>query len=180
MTDDLDHPSTKKRRLLKTLAGAEATAYDPDNLLYAHTVLCQTSLPYRDPGDNVRTWERRNGGVHLEITAGKAMHPVQQCLVPLGLPFGPKPRLILAHLNAQALRQQSPEIEVDRSLTAFAKRLRLDANGHTIKAIKDQAIKDQLARLAASHVTLGIARDGEAITINSQIVTAFNLWFPKA
>ena len=42
-----------------------------------------------------------------------------------------------------------------------------------------RTIKDQLSRLSASSVRLGIVRDGRAITVNSQIVTAFDLWFPK-
>lgn len=80
----------------------------------------------------------------------------------------------MAHLNGEALRRQSPDIEVQASLTAFVKRLRLDSGGRTIAAIKDQ-----LARLSASHITLGMVRDGRAVTVNSQIVTAFDLWFPK-
>ena len=148
---------------------------DPDSILYQHTVFCQTGLPYRDPGNAVTSWERVNGHVHMAITAGRAMHPQQGKLVQLGLPFGPKPRLILAHLNGESLRQQSPEIEVDASLTAFVKRLRLDPGGRTIGTIKDQ-----LARLSAAHITLGTIRDGRAVTVNSQIVTAFDLWFPKA
>jgi len=45
------------------------------------------------------------------------MHPEKRQLVQVGLPYGPKPRLILAHLNAEAIRQQSPEIEVEESVT---------------------------------------------------------------
>jgi hypothetical protein len=37
----------------------------------------------------------------------------------------------------------------------------------------------QLARLAAASIRIGIIRNGEAITVNSQIVGAFNIWFPK-
>jgi Plasmid encoded RepA protein len=42
-----------------------------------------------------------------------------------------------------------------------------------------RTIKDQLARLSAASVRLGLLRDGRAITVNSQIVTSFDLWFPK-
>ena len=143
-------------------------------VLYAHTVLCQTGLPYRNPGD-VREWERVNGATRLKILAGEAMHPGTGRFVKVGLPYGPKPRLILAHLNAEALRQQSPIVEIDRSLTAFVKRLRLDPGGRTIGAIKDQ-----LARLSASSIRLGYVKDGHAITLNTQVVTAFDVWFPKA
>ena len=55
------------RRQLKPLqqrlldyAELEAGA-EPTEILYQHSVLCQTCLPYRDPGDEVRLWSRRNG-----------------------------------------------------------------------------------------------------------------------
>jgi hypothetical protein len=40
-------------------------------------------------------------------------------------------------------------------------------------------VKEQLARLSAASIRLGVVKDGQAITINSQIVTAFDIWFPK-
>jgi hypothetical protein len=166
--------STSQERITRLLdAGDLVNSDEPGPVLYAHWVFCQTGLPYRNPGD-VREWERANGAARLEIIAGKAMHPVSGEFVKLGLPFGPKPRLILAHLNAEALRQQSPEIEIEHSLTAFVKRLHLDPGGRTIGSIKDQ-----LARLSAASIRLGYVRDGRAVTVNSQIVTAFDLWFPK-
>ena len=162
-----------KDRLIET-AGLLAESDEKQPITFQHSILCQTCLPYRDPGDDVRTWERLNGLAHLEVIAGKAMHPEQGRLVPLGLPFGPKPRLVLAHVNAEALRTDSPEIEIEDSLTAFVKRLKLANQGRNMRTIKDQ-----LARLSASSVRLGMMRDGQAITVNSRIVTAFDLWFPK-
>ena len=168
----LTPPSRVQQRLIRSAVEIEAD--DPDAILFQHTVFCQTGLPYRNPGDAVRIWERMNGHVHLKVLAGDAMHPQKGQLVPLGLPFGPKPRLILTHLNAEALRTGSEEIEIESSLTAFVRRLRLDLHGRNMRTIKDQ-----LSRLSASSVRLGIVRDGRAITVNSQIVTAFDLWFPK-
>lgn len=161
-----------KDRLIET-AGLLAET-EKQSVTFQHSILCQTCLPYRDPGDDVRTWERLNGTAHLKVLAGEAMHPEEKRLVPLGLPFGPKPRLVLAHVNAEALRTDSPEIEIEDSLTAFVKRLKLAGHGRNMRTIKDQ-----LARLSAASVRLGMIRDGRALTVNSQIVTAFDLWFPK-
>jgi len=166
--------STSEERAKRLLDAAEATQAQPDEIFYQHSVLAQTSLPYRNPGNEVRVWERSNGTASLQVAAGSAMHPELCRLVPLGLPYGPKPRLILAHLNSEALRCQSPVIEVEDSLTAFVKRLRLSTDGRTIGTIKDQ-----LTRLAASSVTLGLVEGGRAITVNSRVVTAFDLWLPK-
>lgn len=177
--DDDSRPfqlSLIERRLVQSLAAAGDTS--PSELLFQHTVLCQASLPYRNPGDELRQWERKNGRAHLKVLAGEAMHPERGELVPVGLPFGPKPRLILSYLNAEALRTGSPEIEVEDSLTAFVKRIGLDPNGHTIRTVKDQ-----LARLSASIVRLGVLMDGEhgtrTTTLNLPLVEQFELWFPK-
>ena len=67
---------------------------DP-SILFQHSVLCQTSMPYRNPGDDVRLWERSSGKALLEIQAGRAAHPVLKRFVDIGLPFGAKPRLVL-------------------------------------------------------------------------------------
>ena len=172
MTDEIKSTSEMWRKRL--LDASEATRSEPDEVLYQHSIMCQTGLPYRNPGDDVRIWERANGKAKLKVIAGEAFHPDVDGFVELGLPYGPKPRLILAHLNAEALRQQSPEIEVGASLTSFVKRLKLDPKGRNITSIKDQ-----LAKLAACSMRFGAAWDGQGITINTQIVTAFNLWFPK-
>jgi hypothetical protein len=148
---------------------------DPLSVLYQHSVLCQTCLPFRDPGDDARVWERVNGGVRLKVLAGEAMHPERGDFVPVGLPFGPKARLVLMHINQQALLSQSPCIEIEDSLTRFVRRmLKLDTGGRTIRVVKDQ-----LSRLSAASIRLGLVKEGRATTVTSQIVTAFDIWFPK-
>jgi hypothetical protein len=167
-------PTPIQSRLIETAARCAQEQEDP-SILYQHSVFCQTCLPYRDPGDDIRVWERSNGRAHLKVLAGEAMHPREGRFVELGLPFGPKSRMILMHINQRALLAQSPVIEIEDSLTQFVgKVLKLDPKGRNIKAVKDQ-----LARLAASSIRLGIVRDGQAITVNSNIVSAFDLWFPK-
>ena len=167
-------PTPIQSRLIETAARC-AQEQEDQSILYQHSVFCQTCLPYRDPGDDIRVWERSNGRAHLKVLAGEAMHPREGRFVELGLPFGPKSRMILMHINQRALLAQSPVIEVEDSLTQFVgKVLKLDPKGRNIKAVKDQ-----LARLAASSIRLGIVRDGQAITVNSNIVSAFDLWFPK-
>lgn len=174
---DLFPPLTLIER--RHIASPAAAGLPPtDDLLFQHSVLCQASLPYRNPGDDVREWSRKNGRVHLEIIAGKAMHPELEELVAVGLPFGPKPRLILSHLNAEALRTGSAEIEVEASLTAFIKRIGLDANGYTVRGVKDQ-----LTRLSASIVRLGVVVETDSVkrakTATMPFVESFDLWFPK-
>ena len=109
------------------------------------------------------------------ISAGSVIDPRINDFVDVGLPFGPKPRLILAHLNTEALRSGSPEIETERTLTRFVSHgLHLDANGHTMRVIKEQ-----LARLSACTIRLGMVKNGQGVQVQAQIVTAFNVWLEK-
>jgi hypothetical protein len=149
------------------------TERDPE-ICFQHSVFCQTSLPYRDPGDDVREWKREQGAVSLLVEAGQAKHPKSGEWIKLGLPWGTKPRLILAHLNAEALRQGSPEIEIDHSLSAFVKRIRRFDGGREIRMFKDQ-----LTRLSNALIRLAMLRGDHQIQINTQVVTGFDLWFPK-
>jgi hypothetical protein len=58
-------------------------------------------------------------------------------------------------------------------MTAFAKSLGLDTNGQQLRALKEQ-----LARLAAT-MRMGVMEAGRAVQVNTQFVSAFDLWFPK-
>ena len=61
-----------RRRLESSLEIHETPA---ERIAYQHTVLCQTCLPYRNPGGEVREWERQQGGVLLKVTAGEVRNP---------------------------------------------------------------------------------------------------------
>lgn len=142
-------------------------------ITYQHTVLCQASLPYANPGE-LWEWERSQGAVSLKVYAGEVRQPGAQW-IRLGLPFGPKPRLILAYLNSYALRHRTPDIDVGNSLTEFVKDIGLDSHGRNMRTIKDQ-----LARLAAAEIRMAIDYSEEEVRqVNAHIVGEFNLWFPK-
>lgn len=164
--------SRVKQRLIESAVQIEAE--DPESITYQHTVFCQTGLPYRDPGPQVREWEREQGTASLLIEAGKAKDPDSGKWIELGLPFGPKPRLILCYLNAQALKTGSSVIEVEDSLTAFVKRLGLVSKGRNM-----HIIKTQLGCLSAATIRLAVTRGPRAFQIDTKVVGAFDLWFPK-
>ena len=165
-------PSMVKRRLIESAVAIDAD--DPESVVYQHTVLCQTCLPYRDPGADVRRWQRSQGSARLEIEAGRALDPVSEEFVDVGLPFGPKPRLILAYLNTEAIRRQTPLIEVGDSLTDFVKRIRSFEHGREIRAFKNQ-----LGRLSVALIRLACVRDGRLSQTDSKVISGFDLWFPR-
>lgn len=173
MADETPKPPSRiKRRMIESAVAIEDT--DAETITYQHTVFCQTGLPYRDPGAGVRTWEREQGKIALRVEAGEARHPDTGEWIKLGLPYGIKPRLILAHLNREALIHKSPEIEVGETLTAFVKRIR----GFHPGGLEIRAFKTQLGALAASLVRMAAVEGGRGFQIDTKVVTKFDLWFP--
>src|SRR5271155_2317618 len=117
----------------------------PERIDFLHTVQCQCGIPYKNPGDEVREWDRKQGNTSLRIEAGSAIDPRTGDFTKLGLPYGEKPRLVLIHLATEAVRTGSPVVDVEESMTAFARSLGLETNGQQLRSLKDQ-----LARLAAA------------------------------
>ena len=155
-------------------ASARIRARAADKIDFLHSVNTQCGLPYRNPGESVREWERQQGHVTLRIEAGAALDPATRHYVPLGLPYGEKPRLVLIHLASEAVRTGDQVVNVEDSMTAFARTLGFDTNGPSLRGLKEQ-----LARLAAATIRFGFVAGEHAAQINTQIVTAFDLWYPR-
>jgi len=167
--------STPTRSQGRLIEASQAIRSDPPARIdFLHSIQCNCGIPYKNPGDDVREWDRKQGGASLRIEAGSAIDPTTGEFVKLGLPYGEKPRLVLIHLASEAVRTGNPVIEVESTMTAFARSLGLETNGQQLKALKDQ-----LARLASSTVRMGIVEEGKAVQVNTQFVSAFDLWFPK-
>src|ERR1700733_8590081 len=109
----LKPPSFVQTRLIES--SVDIREIPPEKIAYQHSVLSQTSLPYRSTPQ--RRWEAQNGNVMLLVQAGEAFDRERQRWVELPLPFGPKARLILMYLNSEAIRTQSPIIDVEDSMT---------------------------------------------------------------
>lgn len=170
-------PSPTQLRLIEAAADIRAGA--SEDISYQHTVLCQTGLPYRNT--EARRWERKNGRVTLNIEAGSAYHPEQETFVDLPLPFGPKARLILIHLNSEAIRTQSPVIEVEDSMTSFVKLLQ---NGRDPTGPEIRKFKSQLSSLSVATIRMAMTvektEEGQRTKqINTNIVRSLDVWFPK-
>jgi hypothetical protein len=166
-------PLTRKQRQLVE-AGADIRTSPAERIDFLHTVQCQCGLPYVNPGDWVRAWEREQGHATLRVEAGAAIDPATGRFVEVGLPYGEKPRLVLIHLASEAVRTGSPVVDVENSMTAFARSLGLATSGPHLRGLKDQ-----LARLASASVRFGLMEGGRAVQVNTQFVTAFDLWFPE-
>lgn len=142
--------------------------------IFQHSVLCQTFLPYRNPGKEIRIWKQRQGNVSLAVQASESYNPEIDDFEFIGLPYGAKARLILAHINSEAIRSQSRIVDVEDSMTAFIKRIGLNVDGRTV-----HEVKNQLRRLTTSTLSLGYTDGDRGLQVDLKIVKAFDIWFPK-
>ena len=137
--------------------GGEIATSPPEDLSFQHSVLTQCSLPVGKPADGVLVWERQQGRARLRVEAGSALNPKTGHYVQLPLPYGPKARLLLIHLNTEAVRRQSPIIPIEATMTAFFRRLMGDGT-KTQDGRTSNLLKAQLSALAAATFRMGIAK----------------------
>ena len=163
-----------RKRLIN--AATEIRQADPDELTFMHTVMTQCALPAAKPRADVVTWERRQGRTALLIEAGKVSHPTTGEWQQLGLPYGPKARLLLMHFNSEALRHNSPVIPVEDTMTAFFRRLMGDKTQDGRQA---NMLKVQLSALAAATFRMRVAYDDHSVQVDAKVVSKFELWLNR-
>lgn len=140
-----------KRTELRAQEGVliRATALSIKEADFQHSLLASVHLPISDPGD-LRDYARRTY-VHdrtwMTMTAGTVVDAQTGVVYPVGLPFGPKARLLLLHLTTEAKRKNTKQVELGGNLTAYVKKLELDDGGRTLKVVRNQ-----LLRLAAASI----------------------------
>jgi hypothetical protein len=171
MTDDTTDDTTDQqltplqRRLIDAAADIIETQADSPEFL--HSVLCQVGLPRTQT--DARSFQRSSGTSAIEIAAGQLYRRGK--FVPAPMPYGAKPRLVLMHLCAEAVRTRSPEIQVGRSVREFLSRLGLDNGGHEYARFRAQ-----MEALAAYRMTLGMQAGGKEITVNTQPISRLEAW----
>ena len=92
---------------------------------FLHSALCAMSLPVRRPADDAAPILRQDGQYTLAITPKPVLvgEPGRQRLVPLGVPYGAMPRLILIHIMSQAVRGRTRQIRLGESFTDWMRRM---------------------------------------------------------
>tara|TARA_A100001515_G_scaffold124839_1_gene109329 strand:- start:588 stop:1490 length:903 start_codon:yes stop_codon:yes gene_type:complete len=145
-------PTPISNRLIDTRVQLLHKFWGDTPKLYNHAILCSVGLPYRNPGMDVRVFSRTSGNTSLRLEAG-ALPMADGSFQEIGLPYGPRARLLLLHLCSEAIFHQSPIIEVEDSFTAFARSLGLATSGRNLRTLRDQVSRMSAVsmRLAKSH-----------------------------
>ena len=115
-----------------------ASEADPD-LGFMARVMALCSLPRTNPGNRPQ-YSRRNGPYTLGMSAG----------INCQLPFGNLSRLLLAWVCTEAVRTQSRELVLGRSLAEFMRELGVYSSGGRVQI----RLRNQMKRLFNAHVQL--------------------------
>jgi len=136
MSNNDGSPSNIDWRLLDAREAVLRKEWGSTPKAYQHAVLCQLGLPHRSIGDE-QTFTRRSGNATLRLRAGE-VRLADGSFVPAGVPYGAVSRIVLLNLCSEAIKNQSPVVEVERSLTAFVKNLGLSTDTRALRRIREQ------------------------------------------
>jgi len=146
------------------------------NIHHIHSVLALCGFPYKRPADDITVYRRQYGRTALTVHSGDLADPYTGKVLPQGLPYGPKSRLLMLHICTRALRQKSPAVIIEDSLSSFIRSLGFPKAGG--KKGPYNQFKEQLNRLAASSMQIMLWNGAQSLTINTHPISSFNVWLP--
>jgi Plasmid encoded RepA protein len=157
---------TQAIKIARTAAEVwETNAKDAGELAFVSRILVQAFLPHQEPNDII--WKRTNGDFTLLVKSGIGEENGKSKIY--GVPYGTIPRLMLAWLNSEAIRNaQDPKnpapniISLGRSLSDFLEKIGIDNSGGKkggITRFKKQA--ERLFKAEISYSSTGQNRFSE-------------------
>jgi Plasmid encoded RepA protein len=111
-----------------------------------HAGFAMTALPHKAIDETI--WVRQGNNIKLRLESGV---DVDDKVV--GLPFGAIARIILLYLQTEAVRTQSREIELGRSMNHWLTTMGIDNGGKTYRLVREQSRRLSLCRLTFYRVT---------------------------
>ena len=124
---------------------------------------CQAALPHKRLADDA-VWKVQTERVTLMVEPGRRNLSGQDTEF-CGVPYGSRARLILLYLQSEALRTNSRDIALGRSLHAWLGRLGIPIGGKSFKDVREQA-----DRLSRCRLTFHVQQGGRAGLINQNIM----------
>ena len=142
----------------------KASDADPD-LGFMVRLMALCSLPRTNPG-NRKEYVRRNGPYKLGMTAG----------LDNKLPYGNIPRLLLAWVCTEAVRTQSRELALGRSLYEFMRKLGMEDRSGSIRGERTR-LRNQMRRLFRCTVSLIYEDERGDANMSSLIARRTEFWW---
>lgn len=169
-------PRERSRLLRRVDVTHELLAELPsaEDLSFLHSGLCQTCLPHSRPAENHAVWQRKSGRFSLTVQPGTFDTGMGAEYV--GVPYGPKARLILIHLQTEGMKSRT--VNLGASFSAFMRSLGLAVTGGkrgTVGAVREQSFR--IAQCRFNMQWSGEPGAGHRhVVANTQIVDRLELW----
>lgn len=123
----------------------------------------QAALPHRRLADDA-IWQVETDRVSLIVQPG--LRPVYgSAPTYVGVPYGSRARLILLYLQTEALRTNSREVELGKSLHSWLKRLEIPIGGKSMRDVREQA-----ERISRCRMTFQISQGGRTGLVNQHLL----------
>ena len=155
------HHFTTLRQVNQLIEASEADA----EIGFMARLLALCSLPRSNPKTRLQ-YVRRNGPYALVMSAGGLNK----------LPFGTLPRLLLAWVCSEAVRTQSRELVLGRSLYEFMRKLGMDDRSGSVRGDRTR-LKNQMRRLFGCTVTLVYADAQRESRVSSFVADRADFWW---
>ena len=152
------HHFTLADQVNQLIGASEADA----DLGFMARLLTLCSIPRTNPGNRTR-YVRRNGPYTLVMNAGGLSK----------LPFGNFPRLLLAWVCTEAVRTQSRELVLGRSLSEFMRALGVYSSGGR----EQTKLRNQMKRLFNAYVSLIYKDENVEQFVSSTIADRGEFWW---
>ena len=154
------HHFTRFDQVNQLVSASEA---DPDlGFMARMMVLC--SLPRTNPG-NRHQYKRQNGPYTLYMFAGRNK-----------LPYGNLPRLLLAWVSAEAVRTQSREILLGKSLSGFMRKLGMQDDSGSPRGDRTR-LRNQMKRLFGCSVSMIYEDEHGEARVSSLVADRAAFWW---
>jgi hypothetical protein len=135
----INHGIEEARRLAATKhermvieAAYQVLSDDAEKMGFTYSGFALTSLPHKPQSELV--WKRDGYNLTMLIESGR-----DRTGKPLGLPYGSYARFILLFLQSEAIRTNSREVELGRSMRVWLGSMGLSIGGTTYKLVTAQA-----------------------------------------
>ena len=152
---------TTLRQVDQLIKASEADA----DLGFMARLIALCSLPRTNPGDRLQ-FRRVNGPYKLIMTAtGDAK-----------LPYGTLPRLLLAWVCTEAVRTQSRELVLGRSLYEFMRKLGMEDRSGGARGDRTR-LRNQMDRLFAAQVSLIYEDKQQKLRVSSLVADRAEFWW---
>jgi hypothetical protein len=141
-------------------AASQYLSDEENSIGFLYSGWCQAALPHRRL-ENDAGWQIESERMALVVEPG--MRPTSTGKPePVGVPYGSRARLIMIFLQSEAIRTQSREIALGRSLREWLTKMGIPIGG---KSLKD--VRDQCERISRCRLSLTI-RHGSRVGLSNQ------------